>query len=137
MRGSLCIGLKPARALEKCNIMAGLMGGKLIAPIHYAENTKAETVEKWFKNNLLESVPAGTIIILDNAPFHRKKVLEYLAATASCSILWLPPYAPDLNKIENSWATIKHYVRKFLQRTGASLKRSILRAIAVFQKAKP
>jgi transposase len=56
------------------------------------------------------------------------------AASAGCSILWLPSYAPDLNKIENSWATIKHYARKFLARFGATLKWAILRAIATFQK---
>jgi transposase len=137
LRGLLCLGIKPARATEKSNIMAGLMQGKLIAPIQYATNTTAMIVEEWFENKLLKVVAIGTVFVLDNAPFHRKKILEAMACAAGCSILWLPPYAPDLNKIENSWATIKHYARKFLQRTGADLKRSILRAIVLFQKVKP
>jgi len=101
------------------------------------ENTTAEIIENWFKNKLLPVAKLGSILILDNAPFHRKKVLEALALAAECSILWLPSYAPDLNKIENSWATIKHDARKLLTRTGASLKGSILRAILTFQRGKP
>jgi transposase len=62
-------------------------------------------VEEWFENKLLKVVATGTVFVLDNAPFHRKKFLEAKACAAGCSILWLPPYAPDLNKIENSWAT--------------------------------
>jgi hypothetical protein len=45
LRGLLCLGIKPARATEKSNIMAGLMQGKLIAPIQYATNTTAMIVE--------------------------------------------------------------------------------------------
>jgi transposase len=136
-RGSICLGIKPARSTEKSNIMAGYRDGKLVAPMQYAENTTAAIVETWFENNLLKAVPAGTVLILDNAPFHRKKKLEAFAKQADCAILWLPPYAPDLNKIENSWATIKHYARKFLNCSGSLLKWAILRAIATFQKAQP
>lgn len=132
--GALCLGIKPAKHTEKANIMAGCMVGKLVAPVQYSENTTGDIVESWFENKLLKAVPKGTIFIMDNAPFHRKKKLEALAASAGCSILWLPFYAPDLNKIENSWATIKHYARKFLARSGATLKWAILRAIATFQK---
>lgn len=118
-------------------MMAGLIDKKLVAPIQYKENTTADIVEQWFKNKLLPALPAHTTLILDNAPFHRKKVLESLATQAQCSILWLPPYAPDLNKIENSWATIKHYARKFLARSGALLKWAILRSFATLQKVNP
>ena len=117
--------------------MAGYRDGKLVAPIQYAENTTAVIVETWIEKKLLKAVPAGTVLILDNAPFHRKKKLEAFAKQAGCSVLWLPPYAPDLNKIENSWATIKHYARKFLSRSRSLLKWAILRAIAIFQKVQP
>lgn len=136
LRGSICLGIRPARPTEKSNIMAGLFNGKLVSPIQYSKNTTADLVEKWFEHNLLPRLKPDTILIMDNAPFHRKKHLERLAQEAKCSIMWLPPYAPDLNKIENSWATIKHYARKFLQRTGAALKWSIMRAIVTFQNAK-
>jgi transposase len=136
LKGTRCIGIRPARSNAKVNIMAGLVEGKLVAPITYTENTTAAKVEEWFEHQLLPALDKGTKIIMDNAPFHRKKQLEALAEKAGCSILWLPPYAPDLNKIENSWATIKHYVRKFLNRQGANLKWALLRALVTFQRDK-
>ena len=49
---------------------------------------------------LLKNVETGSVIVMDNATFHRKKELEMLAKQSSCKILFLPPYSPDLNPIE-------------------------------------
>ena len=57
---------------------------------------------------LLKTVKNGTIIIMDNAKFHRSKALEKLANAAGCSILFLPPYSPDLNPIEQFWSWLQN-----------------------------
>jgi transposase len=54
---------------------------------------------------------SGSIIILDNASFHRKSALEKIAAFYKHQILWLPPYSPDKNKIEHLWANLKNWLR--------------------------
>jgi len=62
----------------------------------------------------LKAVPKGSWFILDNATFHRKPVLRELTQRAGCFIEFLPPYSPDLNKIENYWFWIKQHMRKTL-----------------------
>jgi len=51
---------------------------------------------------------------MDNAAFHRKSKLHELAQNVGCTVIFLPPYSPDLNKIENYWAWMKGRLRKIL-----------------------
>ncbi|MBQ8692812.1 MAG: transposase, partial [Synergistaceae bacterium] len=45
----------------------------------------------------------GTVIIMDNASFHRKKRLHEIAEEYNVKIVFLPPYSPELNPIEHFW----------------------------------
>ena len=47
------------------------------------------------------------MVILDNASFHPHKRLQEILASVGCTLLPLPPYSPDLNKIEPLWHTLK------------------------------
>ena len=49
--------------------------------------------------------------IMDNARFHRKAKLRGLAEKAGVGLIFLPPYSPDLNPIEKSWANMKRWLR--------------------------
>ena len=44
---------------------------------------------------------------MDNATFHKRKDTTELIEDAGHTILWLPPYSPDLNPIEQMWAWVK------------------------------
>ena len=70
--------------------------------------------EFWMENMLLKTIKRGAVIVIDNAKFHRAKALEKLAKAAGCSILFLPPYSPDLNPIEQFWSWLKKKLRKIL-----------------------
>ena len=45
--------------------------------------------------------------MLDNARFHRKRILEKIIRETGHRLLFLPPYSPDLNPIEKIWASMK------------------------------
>jgi len=51
---------------------------------------------------------------MDNAPFHRKKELRKIAR-GKARLLFLPPYSPDYNPIEKSWANMKRFLRNTLK----------------------
>ena len=49
---------------------------------------------------------------MDNATFHKSEKTKKLIEDAGCTILFLPPYSPDLNPIEHKWAQAKANRRK-------------------------
>ncbi len=52
---------------------------------------------------------------MDNATFHKGGRIEQLIREAGCELLYLPPYSPDLNKIERCWSWLKSRIRKKLE----------------------
>jgi transposase len=82
----------------------------------YNHTTKSEFFEKWFEERMLKSIPLGEgyTVIMDNASFHRKKALRKLAR-GKVRLLFLPPYSPDYNSIEKTWANMKRYLRSNLK----------------------
>jgi len=114
---------------ERTNIIAGKYCGQVIAPGEYKKSTDHRLFELWFRDALLKEVAPGSFIILDNATFHRKKALAALAYAAGCSVIFLPPYSPDLNPIELEWANLKSFIRNY-----GSIFRSISSALAHYFK---
>lgn len=60
------------------------------------------------------SLNVGDIIVVDNASFHQGESIRTLVEEAGCEIWYLPPYSPDLNKIEQWWSTLKTWMKQRL-----------------------
>lgn len=53
---------------------------------------------------------------MDNATFDKGGRIQELIKNAGCRLLYLPPYSPDINKIEKCWSWLKSRIRKLLDR---------------------
>jgi transposase len=113
-RGQKVIAKISGRKFKRTNIVAGICDGKWVAPLEYAGTTDSALFEYWFENCLLKEVGKGSVIVLDNATFHKKSILPGLAKKYNCDVLFLPPYSPDLNPIEKKWAWLKRKLREIL-----------------------
>lgn len=54
----------------------------------------------------------NSVLVMDNANFHRALKLKELCSAAGVDILFLPPYSPDLNPIEEHFGELKAFLRK-------------------------
>lgn len=96
---------------QRTNIVAAKMGNRILAPMQYNGTTDAPLFEFWFEQWLLSCLPEDVIIVMDNAYFHSKDHLNLIAEAHNKQIIFLPPYSPELNPIENFWHTLKHWLR--------------------------
>ena len=99
------------RKYKKVNIVAGLLNNKVLCPTKYTWNTTSEWFSEWFKWYLCPLLREGSIVVMDNASFHKKSVLNQIAHSYGFRIIWLPPYSPDKNLIEKYWANMKNWLR--------------------------
>jgi transposase len=53
-----------------------------------------------------------SVIVMDNASFHRIERVEQLCRKAGVKLMYLPPYSPDLNPIEEFFAELKAFIKK-------------------------
>ncbi|MFO7033281.1 IS630 family transposase, partial [Limnospira fusiformis CCALA 023] len=67
--------------------------------------------ELWLEFILIPTLKPGQTLVLDNATFHKGGRQAELVEAAQCRLLYLPPYSPDLNKIEKCWSWLKARIR--------------------------
>lgn len=56
----------------------------------------------WLETSLVSTLITGQVIVMDNATFHKGGRIEELIQKAGCRLLYLPPYSPELNRIEQT-----------------------------------
>lgn len=106
-RGTAVIGRVSGRKYRRVGIVAAQMHKRILAPLQYDGTMDSRLFEAWFENRLLCELPSASVIVMDNAAFHRKKQLISIAQKYGHRVIFLPPYSPDLNPIENFWACLK------------------------------
>ncbi|APB33934.1 transposase [Gloeomargarita lithophora Alchichica-D10] len=67
----------------------------------------AVTFELWLEVHLLPALTRLSMLIMDNAPIHRKNRIRELAQVKGHIVLFLPTYSPDLNDIEHDFRALK------------------------------
>ena len=62
--------------------------------------------------DLLPKVSTGSVIVMDNASFHKREDIVQRIQSAGCIAEFLPPYSPDFNPIEHTWVQLKSIPNK-------------------------
>ncbi len=75
----------------------------------------------------------GSIVIMDNLPAHKVAGVREAIEAAGTSLLYLPPYSPDFNPIDNGFSKLKAHVRKTAARTVEALDAAVASALKTFQ----
>jgi len=92
---------------RRTNLIMGWRRREYVAPQLFTTRCTARVVEDWLVNHLFPTLTIKSLLVLDNAPFHRKTTLRELAQHHGHELLFLPPYSPDFNPIEKSFGTMK------------------------------
>jgi transposase len=110
-RGETVEDLTSGNHFERAHVVGALCAGVYCAIECYRQTTNSAFFERWFTGCLLMEILRRHTVIMDNAPFHRKKRLRK-QVRGKVRLLFLPPYAPNYNPIEQSRANMKRFLHK-------------------------
>jgi len=88
--------------------------------------------EVYVEKVLVPALRPGDVVIMDNLSSHKGPRVREMIEAAGAGLLYLPPYSPDFNPIENAFAKLKALLRKAAERTVDGLWDAIGRLIDLF-----
>ena len=96
--------------------------------------TDREVFEAYVERVLAPTLRAGQVVVMDNLSVHKGERVRELIEHRGCQLLYLPPYSPDLNPIEEAFGKIKGLLRKAEARTREALVEAMGRALSAVSK---
>ena len=88
--------------------------------------------EAYVEQVLVPELSPGDIVVMDNLGSHKALAVRRMIEAAGADLLFLPPYSPDFNPIENAFSKLKAHLRKAAERTVAGLWAAIGRRADLF-----
>lgn len=105
--GKPCLATYNWQLKNQTNAIGAIYEGLLFGVNLFDCSIDSDVFHHWVKHTLLPELPENSVIVMDNATFHKRSDTQALIEDQKHEILWLPPYSPDLNPIEKMWAWIK------------------------------
>ena len=110
-RGQRLIGKAPHGRWRTLTFLAALRIDRIDAPCIFDGPINGERFRAYVEQFLVPTLRPGDIVILDNLGSHKSKAVRQAIRAVGAHRLFLPPYSPDLNPIEQVFAKLKHWLR--------------------------
>ncbi|MGZ9021617.1 MAG: IS630 family transposase [Rhodoplanes sp.] len=116
-KGERVRGFAPHGHWRTLTFLGALRCDQLTAPCVFDGPINGECFRAYVEQQLVPVLKPGDIVIMDNLGSHKSAALRRLIRAAGARLWYLPPYSPDLNPIEQTFAKIKHWMRAAQKRT--------------------
>lgn len=107
----------------------------MVAPFVLDGPINRVAFETYVEKVLVPDLRPGDIVVMDNLSSHKGPTVREMIRAAGAELLFLPPYSPDFNPIENAFAKLKALLRKAAERTVEGLWNAIGRIVDTFTPA--
>jgi transposase len=125
----------PHNHWKTLTFVAALRADRVDAPFVIDGPINGELFTLYVENILVPTLAKGDIVVLDNLGSHKGKAARQAIRKAGAHLLFLPPYSPDLNPIEQLFAKLKHLLRHAEPRTVENTWRKVGDLLDLFSPA--
>jgi transposase len=132
-RGLRLLAPVPHGHWKTTTLIAGLRTTGIVAPYVLDGPINATVFRAYVEQVLAPTLRSGDILILDNLSSHKVAGVREAVEARGAQVLYLPPYSPDLNPIEQAFAKLKTLLRKAEERTRDGLWAAIGRIIDLYK----
>lgn len=134
-RGERLIGKVPHGHWKVTPSVAGLKRNPVIAPFVIGRPMNSAIFKAYLEQCLVSALRDDDIVVMDNLSSHKGEEVREIVHAAGATLLYLPPYSPDLNPIEQAFSKLKAHLRKAAERTIPALWDRIGTALDSFSAA--
>src|SRR5262245_24725614 len=131
-RGKRLVGKAPHGRWRTMTFIAALRVDAIDAPCVFDGPINGESFLAYIEQVLLPTLKPGDIVVIDNLGSHKGKAVRAAIASVGAKLIFLPPYSPDLNPIEQVFAKLKAALRKAQARTIEAVVQEIARTLPSF-----
>jgi transposase len=124
-RGQRVRGKAPFGHWRTMTFIAALRCDRIDAPCVLDGPINAASFTAWVEQFLVPTLKPGDIVVMDNLGSHKGQAVRKAIRAAGARLLFLPPYSPDLNPIEQVFAKLKTLLRKAAERSVEAVWRRI------------
>ena len=110
-------------------MLAALTTQGLQAPMTIEAPTDGDVFLAYLEQVLCPQLRPGQVVIMDNLSAHKVAGVQPLIAATGARLIYLPPYSPDFNPIEQAWSKLKQLLRAAKARTAEALDLAITEAL--------
>ena len=116
-RGDRLVAKVPQGRWRTLTFLAALRCDRIVAPCVLDGPINGHSFTAWVEQFLVPTLKPGDIVIMDNLGSHKGRAVRKAIRAAGARLLFLPPYSPDLNPIEQVFAKLKLLLRKAAERS--------------------
>ena len=124
-KGERLIGRAPHGHWRTMTFIAALRHNRIDAPFVLDGPVNGASFQAYVEKVLVPTLRPGDVVVMDNLGSHKGQAVRAAIRTAKAHLLFLPPYSPDLNPIEQVFAKLKHMLREASERTVEATWRKI------------
>jgi len=125
LRGKRLVASAPHGHWRTSTFLAGLRTDGLIAPAVFNGAINGAAFRAYVEQVLAPALRVGDVVVLDNLGSHKVRGVREAIEARGASLMFLPPYSPDLNPIEQVFAKLKQMIRSAAPRTRETLWNAI------------
>ena len=131
-RGERLVDAAPHGHWKTTTFLAGLRSSGIVAPLVLDGPMTGEAFLAYVQQFLAPELKPGDVVVMDNLSAHKVAGVAEAIRAAGASLMYLPPYSPDLNPIEQLFAKLKALLRKAAVRTREALWTTIGQLLDAF-----
>lgn len=123
-KGQRAVVYEPKQRAKNITVI-GAMGsqGMILAEVLAGGMKKPNFIA--FAISLFALLKPGQVVVLDNLRSHHADEVKTAATAAGIRLVYLPPYSPEFNPIEEAWSKFKAWLRKMRARSVDALRRAV------------
>mgnify|MGYP002776990121 FL=1 len=124
-KGMRAYGKRPYRRGQNVSLIGAMALKGIVGAMTVEGGTDGDVFQAFVKQLLVPCLWPGAVVVMDNLSAHKVMGIQEIIEATGATVVYLSPYSPDFNPIENCWSKLKEYLRSVSARSRDALETAL------------